>query len=183
MGSFSTREEAELEARLYARDHKESDDITFSQLWELWLKQKSDTVSEGTRKVYFAKYRTNCPPIYETPYIELRPKDFLECINIKPDAGAGTKNNTIKYLRAMDRFAYEIGVIDRQYTLNIQKYKEKSKRKNRIFTEEEINYLWNHLEIQDVDLVLILLYTGLRPGELPIIQLEDIHEDQRKRRY
>lgn len=177
MGSFATREEAELEARLYARDHKESDEITFSQLWKSWLEQKSGTISEHTVKNYASKYRTYCQPLYDRAYKDLRPKDFLDVINAHPETSNGTKNNTIKFLRAMDRYAYELDIISKKYTDNLSMYKKESKRKNKIFTEEEINYLWKHQEIEDVDLVLILLYTGMRPGELPIIKLEDIYED------
>lgn len=177
MGTFATREEAELTARLYYRDHKESDDITFSQLWELWLEQKSNTVSEHTRKNFSSKYRTYCQPLYDRPYKDLRPKDYLNVINSKPDTSNGTKNNTIKFLRAMDRFAYELDLINKKYTENLTMYKKDSTRKNKIFTEDEIEYLWNHPEIEDTDLVLILLYTGMRPGELPILRLDDIYDD------
>lgn len=177
MGSFATREEAELEARIYARDHKESDDVTFKQVWELWMEQKSNTISAHTVKNYESKYRTYCEPIYDIPYKDLRPKDFLEIINSHPETTNGTKNNTIKFLRAMDRFAYELDLIDKKYTENLQMYKKENKRRNVPFTESEIKYLWDHLDIEDVDLVLIMLYTGMRPGELPVTKLKDIHED------
>ena len=176
MGSYATREEAELEARLYARDHKESDDITFSQLWELWQDQRADTISPHTVKNYESKYRTYCKPLYDKPYKSLRPKDFLDVINA-PNVSNGTKNNTIKFLRALDRFADELDIINKKYTKNIKMFKKDKKRENVPFSEKEIRYLWEHLDIQDVDLVLIMIYTGLRPGELPKVKLKDIHED------
>lgn len=176
MGSYETRDEAELEARLYHKDHKESDDITFSKIWELWLEQKSGTISEHTVKNYQSKYRTYCKPLYDRAYKDLRPKDFLEVVN-SHDVSNGTKNNTLKFFRALDRFAYELDIIDKKYAESLEMYKKDKKRRNVPFSEEEINYLWNHPELEDSDLVLILIYTGMRPGELPILKISDIHSD------
>lgn len=177
IGYAETKEEALQTLAEYHRNPVDEKTMTFSELWELWLKQKSGTISPHTVKNYKSKYRTYCKPLYDRPYKDLRPKDFLSVINSKPDTTNGTKNGTIKYLRAMDRFAYELDLIDKKYTDNLKMYKNDRKRKNTPFTEEEIKYLWRHQEIEDVDLVLILLYTGMRPGELPIVKLEDIHED------
>lgn len=177
MGAFTTREEAELTARIYNKEHKDSDDITFKQLWELWLEQKSGTISPHTVKNYESKYRNYCQPLYDRAYKDLRPKDYLDIINSHPDTSNGTKNNTIKFLRALDRYAYELDIINKKYTENLKMYKKDQKRENKIFTEDEINYLWNHLELEDADLILILLYTGMRPGELPIVKLDNIYQD------
>lgn len=177
IGYAETYQEALEILTEYHKTPFNDNDITFKELWELWLDQKSGTISEHTVKTYQSKYRTYCEPLYDRIYRELRPKDFLMVINSHPDTSNGTKNNTIKFLRALDRFAYEMDFVDKKYTENLEMYKKQPKRRNVPFTEEEINYLWNHQNIEDVDLVLILLYTGLRPGELPIIRLEDIHED------
>ena len=175
MGSFETREEAELEARLYHRDHKESDDITFSELWNLWLEQKSGTISPHTVKNYQSKFRDYCKPLYDRAYKDLRPKDYLEIINSHPGTTNGTKNNTIKFLRAMDRFAYELDIIDKKYSENLEWYKKDAKRAKTIFTEKEISCLWEHQKDEDIDLILILLYSGLRSGELAELKLENIN--------
>ena len=177
IGYYETEEDAMMAAFEYHKNPMEEKEITFKELWELWLEQKSRTISEHTVKNYASKFRTYCGPLYDIPYKDLRPKDFLFVINSRPDTTNGTKNGTIKFLRAMDRFAYELDIIEKKYAENIPMFKADVKRKNIPFTEEEIEYLWNHLDIPDVDIVLILLYTGMRPGELPVVKLENIHED------
>ncbi len=86
--------------------------------------------------------------------------------------------NYNKFLRAMDRFAYELDIINKKYTKNLQMYKNDQKKERKIFTEEEISFLWDHLDMEDVDIVLILLYTGMRPGELPEVKLDNIYLDE-----
>ena len=48
------------------------------------------------------------------------------------------------------------------------------------YSDEEINTLWSKLyEINNVDIILIMIYTGLRPTELLEIQTENVHLDEK----
>ena len=48
------------------------------------------------------------------------------------------------------------------------------------YSDEEIKTLWSKLyEINNVDIILIMIYTGLRPNELLEIQTENIHLDEK----
>ena len=176
MGSFATREDAELAARIYNRDHKESDDITFSQVWELWLEHDSCQINTKTVQEHRRKYECYCKPLYDIPYKDLKPKDLIDIMdghNLKN----GTKNNILKMFRALDRCAYKFELVDRKITDVIPYYKKDPSVKKKPFTEKEIKSLWKNLDIEDVDLILILLYTGLRSGELAELKIENIHDD------
>lgn len=177
MGFYETREEAELAARLYHKNHKESDEITFSQMWELWLKYDSDQIIDKTVQEYRRKYQCYCKPLYDRPYSELRPKDFIDIME-KGNLSNGTKNNILKFFRALDRCAYKLEIVDRKATEAIPYYKKIETTKRNPFSEEEIKKLWNNLDVPDVDLVLILLYTGFRSGELAKLKLKDINLEE-----
>ena len=45
-------------------------------------------------------------------------------------------------------------------------YKKPSKDKHKVFTEEEVNLLWEHSEDKGVQTILMLIYTGVRINEL-----------------
>lgn len=48
------------------------------------------------------------------------------------------------------------------------------------YSDEEIKTLWSKLyEINNVDIILIIIYTGLRPTELLEIQTENVHLDEK----
>ena len=48
------------------------------------------------------------------------------------------------------------------------------------YSDEEIKTLWSKLyEINNVDIILIMIYTGLRPTELLEIQTENVHLDEK----
>jgi len=45
--------------------------------------------------------------------------------------------------------------------------------------EKNINYLWQNINIEDVDLALIMIYTGLRPNELLDIKTKNVYLNDR----
>ena len=48
------------------------------------------------------------------------------------------------------------------------------------YSDEEIKTLWSKLyEINNVDIILIMIYTGLQPTELLEIQTENVHLDEK----
>ena len=52
-------------------------------------------------------------------------------------------------------------------------------RERAIFTPEEISILWEHSEERSVQYILMLIYTGLRVGELCALTPEDVHLEER----
>ena len=57
--------------------------------------------------------------------------------------------------------------------------KPKERAKKQPFTKEEINTLWANLHITNVDIVIILLYTGMRVNELLDMEIRNVHLDKR----
>ncbi|WP_020006835.1 site-specific integrase [Salinicoccus albus] len=56
--------------------------------------------------------------------------------------------------------------------------KKKSSRKP--FSLDEIDKLWNNVHrLDDIDTVLIMIYTGLRPGELVEVKNKNIYLEER----
>ena len=178
IGATPTYQEALAMLTDYHRNPIEEKTATFSEVYELWMKQKSGTISPHTVRNYKSKYNTFCKPIYDKPYTEIGLTDYLNVINIDPKASNGTKNNIIKFLRAMDRFAYDLGLIERKFAENLDYYKKQPTKRRRLFEPEEIEILWEHLDIPNIDIVLILLYTGLRSGELADLLIQDIHLEE-----
>ena len=56
---------------------------------------------------------------------------------------------------------------------------DSNKVKRRVYTQEEINTLWQLEDDFNAKIALVLLYTGMRSGELYNLRLNDIHIDER----
>lgn len=176
MGYYETEEEAMMAAFEFHKNPVKEKEMTFSELWKLWLEQKSATLSKSTVRGYASRYRKYCKPLYDKNYPSLRTTDFLRVVNVE-GASNVVKNAIITFLGVLDSFAFEIELIDKKYTENIRRFPKEKIRQTTVFSEEDIEFLWDHLGIEDVDLVLILLYTGLRSGELAALKLDNIHSD------
>lgn len=53
--------------------------------------------------------------------------------------------------------------------------KYEREKKINIFTNDEINILWDNLDVENVDIVLIAIYSGCRPGELAELKTNNVN--------
>ena len=58
--------------------------------------------------------------------------------------------------------------------LSSSAWNAKRKKEKEVFTAEEIETLWNNINVPFVDTILILMYTGLRINEMLILKKESV---------
>ncbi|MCC8161248.1 MAG: site-specific integrase [Oscillospiraceae bacterium] len=91
-----------------------------------------------------------------------------------------TINNITTHMRAMFNFAYAEGSIARNPMLTLKRLEKESNNKRRPLTRTEISLLLTSAEKYDKSfhlILCILLYTGIRIGELCGLRWNDISED------
>lgn len=172
IGYAATKEEGLQMLSAYNKDpwDREKAETTFAEVFKLWRDHTSLTA--GTVRNYTSRYNKYCQSLYDVPYSKLRTYHFKEVIE-KAECSNGMKNNLKKLFRALDKTAMEYDIIKKSYSQFLENYTVE--HKSRVpFTEEEINTLWDNLDILDTDVVLIYLYTGFRREELADIRVEDI---------
>lgn len=174
IGYTATRQEALDLLHEYHKDPVRFNrkETTFSEVYDLLVKYKSSVFSDKTMSLYKGKYK-KCSELYNIPYADLRTYHFSMIIDEKEETH-GAKQNMKKFFRAMDKVAYEYDIIIKQYTEALPAYTADSTVVRKPFTETEIKTLWKNQEIEDADLVLILIYTGMRISELTDLKLENI---------
>ena len=101
-------------------------------------------------------------------------------------ASAGTKSRIKSMFNLMLDYALEYELVDKNYARTFElsddiiKEKEEAKRGHIIFQDSEMQTLWENVgKIRFVDWVLIQCYMGWRPQELAILELEDVHLEER----
>lgn len=174
IGYAKTKEEALNFLTDYNKDPM-SNEIThsFEEIFNIFLEYKKSKYAINTIRRFEVSYRTFCEPLYNKIFEKLRLKDYLQVLE-KAKASNAQKNNLIKLFKALDKTAYELEFIDRRYADTITYYDKAPIRPTNPFTEEEIAKLWANKTAEDVDLILILLYTGLRSGELGDLKIKNI---------
>ncbi len=88
-------------------------------------------------------------------------------------------NNIHNLLKKMYRLAIKKGYVEKDISAHCDyDYTNTSEQKHRPFTHEEIELISNAPQSDTRDMILILLYTGIRAEEFLIIKTEDIYLEQ-----
>ena len=75
----------------------------------------------------------------------------------------------------MYKYAIKHEIADKNYAEYCDIPKVETKIKRTAFTSEEIEKLWQNIELPFVDMILINIYSGLRPRELVELEITKIN--------
>ena len=193
LGYYASRAEA-LVAYQECPYDLNTKDITFKELYEQWTEDYfKKLTSISSERTITSAYRY-CSGLYNMKMRDIRIYHLQECMDkgyIIPDRGkekgqkryasACTKGRIKSMFNLMFDWAYAREIVDRNYARAFELDKEtkikqvREKRKNTIFSKEEIDLLWKNVDkIAFVDMVLCGIYSGWRPQELAILKIKDI---------
>lgn len=172
IGYYSTRDEAIQELALYNNCPYDIDlkNITFRELYKKWLsKQKKKVDNEQLAKSSLALYenvfKNHCNELHDMVFINIKTKHIQTLID---DSKCGfTIKKYIKTLfNQLYDFASEIDMPIKKYSKYVELGKQKQSTLHKNISEHDLKVLWENVDMQDVDLVLVLAYSGMRPNEL-----------------
>lgn len=95
----------------------------------------------------------------------------------------GLSYSSLKKVRSLisllEKYALKTEIITKAYAPLLSIGRNRPVRPHHPFSRQKINRLWAAVECHGVDTVLILLYTGMRCGEMLQLQKADVHLRQR----
>ena len=160
--------------------------ITMQELYDKWFPEYEKTVKDTQAAKDAWLY---CSSVYTMRVMDVRARHVKGCmeegvavVKGKEQTPSATMKNKIKTLfNLMLDYALEYEIVDRNYsrtfklTDEVVKECHKVKKEHIAFTDEEIELLWQHVDDKKgVDLLLIQCYSGWRPQELGLIELERV---------
>lgn len=150
--------------------------ITFEEVYKEWSERAFKDLSKNSIRVYHTAFK-KCEPLYNIPFADLRAKHLQDVIdNIEsPSACKPVK----LVLGLLYKYAIKHEIVNNDYSKRIDLPKIEKKQPPKPFTKDEIKQLWELKDNKYAEIIIILLYTGLRIGELLIIKNENIHLDER----
>jgi len=154
---------------------KESN-VTFKEYAYRWLRvYKSPFVSSATEYSYIASIKTWCDSIGAIKLKCVTPEELQQVINEQYEAGV-SKSKTDKLILTI-RQIYRQAVSDRLIIYNptttIQKPRNKETRKCALTDEQYRKIVERAKEHEYGDLILTILYLGLRPMEVSLLTAGD----------
>ena len=178
IGYASTREEGLLILAKYNENpwDLEKDNVTVKELYELWLEKRWIKLGQSNQRQLKSVYNKHCTSLYNLPYKQLRAYHIQECID-KSGCGSSVQKSIRNLFWHLDKFAFELDIINKTYS-NLATTDKVETEEKVIFTDEEVNKIWNSRHLEMADTVLFMLYTGFRINEVLSIKLEDIDLEQ-----
>ncbi|KGQ29166.1 tyrosine-type recombinase/integrase [Gallibacterium anatis] len=179
IGYFATKEEALTALSNYNQQDKPEPSITLAKVYQLWYPIHSKQVSKSTSESYRNSYN-HLSPIISMPIHKIKYRHLQNVLDTMKEKGLSYAS--LKKVRSLinQLFAHAIinEWIDKSYGQYLKMGKNIPVKPHKIFTRQQINKLWQCKTV-NTDLTLILLYTGMRIGELLQLHRSDINLKQK----
>lgn len=143
--------------------------VTLGEVYERWEKE-SDIVLKNYKSAF-----NKCSELHRRRMSDIRIAELKDQMkNYSPT----TKKMYKLLMNHLYRYAIEHEIVERNLS-EFLTYKTTESKEKSVFTSDEIQTLWNNLDRhRDADIVIILLYSGLRISELLNIRCDDVHIDE-----
>ena len=172
LGYFETKKEAQEVLYNYNKNPLLFSGKTFKEISSLWLETVKERLTIKTIKKleYMIKHLStlNDCKITDIKLFQLQ-KIFDEMA-----FSYNYKGNIKSTINLIFEFALKNDFINSNKIKFIELGKKSIVIERKIFTKKEIKILWKNLEIKNVHLILILIYTGMRVGELLNLKVADV---------
>jgi integrase len=171
-GGFLTKKEGlDWLANLHTVQRTDPD-ISFEKLFEKWISRHEERVGKSTIDCYNAAYK-HFSDLHRLPFARLTTEQLQQCVD-SCGHGTRTKENMKALCTSLYKYAHEIGVTNDDYGQHIYIKRGAAQEEKRAFTDKELKKLFEvQPQIPNIDIVLVLCYTGFRLNELLKLRKED----------
>ena len=173
IGYYATKQEGLM---ALANFHKTptcfNNEITFEQLYQLWSKEHYQKIVPSSIRIWKAAYH-HSSYLYPKKLNDIKVSDLEFAIN-NAKVGSPTKVRMKSLYHMMYQYAIKHEMTDKNYAVYCETPKVETHMRRVPFGEEEIERLWKHIDMPFVDMILINIYSGLRPRELVELKNENI---------
>ena len=177
LGYYRTQADALIALAEY---HKEGvglevSKMTLGEVYDQWIKRKEQTISISALRTHHMSYARfgalKDMPIRDIKKIHLQ--KWMDGIDLKPR----TKGQMKSTIHQIFEYAMSYDIVVKNYAKDLE-ITEKAEKTGEVFTEDEIKRLWDNKNDKIVQYVLILIYTGMRIGELLAMSNDTIYLDK-----
>ncbi len=177
VGYYATRPEALLALADYNRNPWDVDSVstTFSDLFEAWRLKHEKVMTYKILQSYDNSFRHSVS-LHPMAFKDIR-TPHLQAVIDSISAGAGTKKKIKTLFSQLYKYAAENDIQDKDYSRFVVMEKMTAKEKTP-FSFEEIKALFKSAESDwHYEIVLMLLFSGMRVNELFDMKNETVHLD------
>lgn len=183
LGYYKTRQEALLALSKYHEQPFDLDsrNFTFQDVYERWAKEKYPGISRSNKNAYLSAYKS-CERLYSRTFRELTLAPLQEVINTS-EKGYPSLLRIKGLFSQLYRYAMMHDICTRDYSQFVTVPPDRAscteRKPHRKFENDELLLLWQHAGCFTIDILLLLIYSGVRVNELLTLRKEQVHLDER----
>lgn len=180
LGWFEKREEAIIALSEYNSSPYdiEANKETFTDVFEKWKLEHYTKVSDNAIVNYNLAYKY-CKAIHKMRFKDIR-LTHLQAIIDNCGKGYPTRKIIKALMNQLFSFAIKNDIVEKKYSQYVDVGQNEGKVNRKPFTKEEIKKLFDNVDkLEWTDTVLIMIFSGLRVGELLDLKIENIHLEER----
>ncbi len=155
--------------------------ITFQEVYEKWSASKFQTISDSNVKGYNASYKL-CGTLYNKVFKEIKLADLQYVVDTCEKNYPTLRKLKVLFGQMYD-YAMKNDLCNKDYSefVDILKFKDRNPNKmdRNKFSKKEIERLWEQKDDKYYQIVLMLIYTGVRISELLDLKKENVHLNER----
>ena len=178
LGYFATQQEARKYLAMYndAPCDPEFVDITFEEIWETIKPRIFEDLSKKRCDCYLAAYKyITCA---DKRIKDIKTLDLQKCID-GCEYKSSTKQNIKTVMSKVYEYAMQNDYVSKDYSKYVKFEKDATTIKRQVFTSKEVETLWENQGGWVADMMLVLLYSGMRINEFLASKSLDIDLDNK----
>jgi len=153
--------------------HPEIKKLTFAEVYErfmAWKFAEGTNYSKATKSNYSAAY-SYCTALYNKPFEDLKATNLQEFIDNQKGLKKGSLKAILVLFNQMYKYAIYAEIVSENKSKFVKINKEDDTEHGTAFSEQELKILWKNSADTDVQLILIMCYSGWRIGELENLEV------------
>ena len=196
IGYYATKKEAIIALAEYNKNPYDLDkaNTTFEQIYSHLKSTKYDKMKSSaktSRTSAYAKFES----IKDKKIREINHNMMQAVIDENSNLSVPTQRNMITLCRDIFEFALKNDLCEKDYSQFLEVSSDKESKNRVAFSPQEIKTVWDNIDyvtnianakatnsvqgLKLMDTVLLMIYTGVRIGELLSIEKEDVHIKER----
>ncbi len=153
-------------------------EITFEELYAEWLPAHRPYVAESTVRSYQSAYG-HPHPLYGMPIKEIKYKHMQATLDAMGGLSYASKKKVRNLLSLLWAYARKMDYTSNDYTGLLRIGKNRPVNPHHAISRRKVNALWRMTDVPGIDIILILIYTGMRNGELRALLKSDVNRRQK----
>ena len=193
IGYYETRPEAMIALAEYNKNPFDIDkkNITFGQVYDLLYEKQIKTMKPTSQNSYTIPYK-KCDSLKNMRMREIKLAHLQNVVDQYSDKSKSTQNSLIVLFHAIYKLCMENDIIEKDYSAFVKTTSKAETKDKKPFSMKDIQTVWKNIDwiqtisrkntltgVHMMDSIIVMLYTGIRIGELLEIKPADVHINER----